>query len=390
MCSNQVYILSGCRTAIGNFQGQFDKTPAAVLGSVVISEALKRAAISPQDVDQVIMGQILTTGQGQNPARQASVGAHIPYSVPAYSINMLCGSGLKSVCLAYQAIRNKDNEIVVVGGQENMSRAPHCAYIRGNRFGGVDFNDTVITDGLTDAYHNVHMGKTAEYLAKEYKITREAQDKFALESQRKAQFAIQEGHFKKEIVGVVDAKTGKILDRDEFPKGDTSLEGLARLRPAFDANGSVTAGTSSGINDGAAALVLCSENQVQLRHLQPLAKVVAFAEVGIDPMSMGLGPIEAVKKVLAKTGWSKEDVDLYELNEAFAVQSILVIESLQVDERKVNISGGAIALGHPIGASGARVLVTLIHNLQRLGKRKGIASLCIGGGMGIAMAIEMC
>ncbi|XP_044257518.1 acetyl-CoA acetyltransferase, cytosolic [Tribolium madens] len=388
--SNHVFILSGCRTAIGSFQGQFDKIPASELGSVVITEALKRATISPQDVDQVIMGQVLTAGQGQNPARQASVGAQIPYTVPAYTINMLCGSGLKSVCLAYQAICNQDNEVVVAGGQESMSRAHHSAYIRGNKLGAVQMNDTLLCDGLTDAFNSIHMGKTAEHLAKEYKITRDAQDKYALASQTKTQEAIQEGHFKKEIIGVVEKKTGKVLDKDEFPKAGTTLDGLAKLRPAFDPNGSVTAGNASGINDGAAALVLCSENQVKLKGLKPVARIVACAEVGIDPLCMGLGPIGAVNKVLAKTGWSRHDVDLYELNEAFAVQSLIVVDTLQVDAKKVNITGGAIALGHPIGASGARILVTLIHNLERLNKKKGVAALCIGGGMGIAIAIEMC
>ncbi|RZB66665.1 acetyl-CoA acetyltransferase, cytosolic [Asbolus verrucosus] len=390
MSTQSVFILSGCRTALGSYQGQFEKISASELGSVVIAEALKRAALSPEDVDQVIMGQILTAGQGQNPSRQASIGAQIPYSVPAYTVNMLCGSGLKSVCLAYQAICNNDNEIIVAGGQENMTKAHHSSYIRGIKLGSAQFNDTLLSDGLTDAFNNIHMGKTAEHLARKYKISREAQDKFALSSQMKAQEAILNGHFKKEIVPVVEKKSGKLLDKDEFPKPESTLEGLAKLRPAFDANGTVTAGNASGINDGAAALVLCGENKLKEKDLKPLAKIIAFAEVGIDPLCMGLGPIDAVNKVLAKAGWTKDDVDLYELNEAFAVQSIVVIDSLQVDEKKVNISGGALALGHPIGASGARVLVTLIHNLERLGKKKGVASLCIGGGMGIAIAIEMC
>jgi acetyl-CoA C-acetyltransferase len=388
--SNQVFILSGCRTAVGSFQGQFEKISASELGSAVITEALKRATLNPQDVDQVIMGQILTAGQGQNPGRQASIGAQIPYSVPAFTVNMLCGSGLKSICLAYQAIRNNDNEIIVAGGQESMTQAQHCSYIRGVRLGPIQFSDSLLSDGLTDAFNNVHMGKTAEHLAKQHNISREAQDKFALSSQMKVQEALKAGHFKKEIIPIVEKKSGKVLDKDEFPKAGTTLEGLSKLRPAFDPNGTVTAGNASGINDGAAAVVVCSENQVKSRNLKPWAKIVAIAETGLDPMCMGLGPIEAVTKVLLKAGWNKNDVDLYELNEAFAVQSVIVLESLKLDEKKVNINGGAIALGHAAGATGARILVTLLHNLERLGKKKGVASLCIGGGMGIAMAVEMC
>jgi acetyl-CoA C-acetyltransferase len=303
---------------------------------------------------------------------------------------MLCGSGLKSICLAYQAIRNNDNEIIVAGGQESMTQAQHCSYIRGVRLGPIQFSDSLLSDGLTDAFNNVHMGKTAEHLAKQHNISREAQDKFALSSQMKVQEALKAGHFKKEIIPIVEKKSGKVLDMDEFPKAGTTLEGLSKLRPAFDPNGTVTAGNASGINDGAAAVVVCSENQVKSRNLKPWAKIVAIAETGLDPMCMGLGPIEAVTKVLLKAGWNKNDVDLYELNEAFAVQSVIVLESLKLDEKKVNINGGAIALGHAAGATGARILVTLLHNLERLGKKKGVASLCIGGGMGIAMAVEMC
>jgi acetyl-CoA C-acetyltransferase len=375
---------------VGSFQGQFEKISASELGSAVITEALKRATLNPQDVDQVIMGQILTAGQGQNPGRQASIGAQIPYSVPAFTVNMLCGSGLKSICLAYQAIRNNDNEIIVAGGQESMTQAQHCSYIRGVRLGPIQFSDSLLSDGLTDAFNNVHMGKTAEHLAKQHNISREAQDKFALSSQMKVQEALKAGHFKKEIIPIVEKKSGKVLDMDEFPKAGTTLEGLSKLRPAFDPNGTVTAGNASGINDGAAAVVVCSQNQVKSRNLKPWAKIVAIAETGLDPMCMGLGPIEAVTKVLLKAGWNKNDVDLYELNEAFAVQSVIVLESLKLDEKKVNINGGAIALGHAAGATGARILVTLLHNLERLGKKKGVASLCIGGGMGIAMAVEMC
>lgn len=388
--ASSVYILSACRTPIGNFQGQFEKFSAADLGSFVISEVISRAHLLPQDIDQVIIGQVLTAGQGQNPARQAAVLAKIPYTVPAFTINMLCGSGLKSLFLAYQAIKNEDSNIVVAGGQENMSRAHHTSYLRGTKLASLQLEDSIISDGLTDAFHKIHMGQTAEYLVTKYNVTRREQDQFALESQMKAQEAIKNGHFKNEIVSVKSAKNGKVFDLDEFPKSNTTMEGLQNLRPVFKSTGNVTAGNSSGINDGAAALLLCSRKEVDQRNLQPLAEIIAFAEVGVDPMMMGLGVADAVEKVVLKAGWSKESVDLFELNEAFAVQSLLVIQLLGVEKTKVNISGGAIALGHPIGASGARVLVTLIHNLKRLNKKRGVAGLCIGGGMGIAIAIKMC
>lgn len=385
----KVFILSGCRTAIGNFQGQFEKYPASELGTIAISEAISRANLKPYDVDQCIMGHVLTTGQGQNPARQAAKNANIPDSSPSFTVNMLCGSGLKAVALGYQAIKNGDASVLVAGGQENMTRAQHSAYLRGTKLGGLNLTDTLLSDGLTDAFNNIHMGNTAEHLAKTYDISRSAQDEFALNSQLKAEEAIKNGYFDQEIVHVLDKRTKKPIDKDEFPKFNCSLEALAKLRPAFDQKGTVTAGNASGINDGAAAVVLISEEEIEKKNLNPLAEIVAFSEVGVDPILMGIGPIEAVRKVLKKAGWSKDEVDLYELNEAFAVQSIIVTKELGLDSKMINISGGAIALGHPIGASGARCLVTLIHNLKRLGKKKGVVALCIGGGMGIAMAVQI-
>lgn len=387
---SEVYIVSGCRTPIGSFQGQFEKYSAVELGSITIKESLKRAQLQPDDVEQVIMGQILVTGQGQNPARQAAVAANIPKSVPAFTVNMLCGSGLKSVALAYQAIKNNDYSIIVAGGQENMTRAQHCSYVRGSKLGNLNLNDTLLCDGLMDAFHNVHMGNTAEHLAKTYNISRQAQDEFAVQSQNKCEQAVTNGYFQQEIVPVLDKRTKEPISKDEFPKSGTTIEKLSKLKPCFEQTGTVTAGNASGINDGAASVVLANEEQIKSKNLKPLARIVSFAEVGVEPLCMGTGPIEAVKKALKKANWTMEDVDLFELNEAFAVQSIVVNQALNIDLSKVNINGGAIALGHPVGASGTRVLVTLLYNLKRLGKRKGVAALCIGGGMGIAMAIETC
>ncbi|XP_030748579.1 acetyl-CoA acetyltransferase, cytosolic [Sitophilus oryzae] len=386
---SKVFVISGCRTAIGSFQGQFEKYPASELGTLVIAEAISRSKIKSEDVEQCIMGQVLTAGQGQNPARQAAIRANIPNSSPAYTINMLCGSGLKSVVLGYQALKNEDYNILVVGGQESMTRAQHSTYLRGNKLGALNLCDTLLNDGLTDAFNNFHMGNTAEHLAKTYNISRADQDAFSVKSQNKAEIAIKNGYFDEEIVGVLDKRTKKSIDKDEFPKQDCNLEKLAKLRPVFEANGTVTAGNASGINDGAAAVVLANEHSVKEKQLKPLAEIIAFAEVGVDPVCMGLGPIRAILKVLEKAGWTKDEVDLYELNEAFAVQSIICLKELGLEESKVNISGGAIALGHPIGASGTRCLVTLIYNLRRLKKKRGIVALCIGGGMGIAMAIEI-
>ncbi|CAH1111864.1 unnamed protein product [Psylliodes chrysocephalus] len=386
----EVFIISACRTAIGTFQGQFDKFSASELGAVAIAEAIKRASLKPENVEQVIMGQILTAGQGQNPARQAAFGAKIPETSPAYTVNMLCGSGLKSVALGYQAIKNGDYEIIVSGGQESMTRSEHTAYLRGSKMGNVNLADTLLKDGLMDAFNkDTHMGKTAENLANLYKVSREQQDDYACKSQNRAEAAIKKGFFEKEIIGVPDKRTGILIDKDEFPRFDSTVEKLAKLKPCFIANGTVTPGNASGINDGAAAVLLVSESVVKQQNLKPLARIVGFAEVGVDPLCMGIGPIGAVTKLLKKIGWTKEEVDLYELNEAFAVQSIVVNNTLQIDESKINVTGGAIALGHPIGCSGTRVLVTLIHNLHRLGKNKGVAALCIGGGMGIALAVEL-
>ncbi|KAJ8957987.1 hypothetical protein NQ318_001989 [Aromia moschata] len=319
---SEVFIISGCRTAIGNFQGQFDKFSAAELGAVAISEAVTRAQLSPQDVDQVVMGQVLTAGQGQNPARQAAVKSQIPFTSPAYTVNMMCGSGLKAVALGYQAIRSGDCNIVIG---------------RGCRLGPLNLCDTLLTDGLTDVFNNVHMGNTA--LGEKYGISREAQDEYACRSQNKAEGAIKNNFFDKEIVGVPEKRTGKVLDKDEFPRFGTTVETLTKLRPCFDPSGSVTAGNASGINDGAAAVLLCSEQTVNKKGLKPMAKILGFAEVGVEPLCMGTGPIGAVLNVLKKVGWSKEEVDLYELNEAFAVQSIVVNESLGLDPAKINITG---------------------------------------------------
>ncbi|XP_066246925.1 acetyl-CoA acetyltransferase, cytosolic [Euwallacea similis] len=386
----KVFIVSGCRTPIGNFQGQFERYPAPELGSIVIGEAIARANLKPEDVDQCIMGHVLTAGLGQNPARQAAINAKIPYSAPSFTVNMLCGSGLKTVALGYQSIKNGDASILVAGGQESMTRAQHSTYLRGAKLGALNLSDTLLSDGLTDAFNNIHMGNTAEHLAKSFNISREAQDEFAVGSQAKAVAAINSGFFDLEIVAVPDKRTKALIVKDEFPKPDCTLEKLAKLRPAFESTGTVTAGNASGINDGAAAVVLANEEQVAAKKLTALAEIVAFAEVGLDPVCMGLGPIEAVKQVLKKAQWTKDDVGLYELNEAFAVQSIICIKELGLDASLVNVTGGAVALGHPIGASGTRCLVTLIHNLRRLGKQKGVVALCIGGGMGIAMAVQVC
>ncbi|KAF2894654.1 hypothetical protein ILUMI_11515 [Ignelater luminosus] len=393
MGKDDVYIVSACRTAIGSFNGQYSRIPATVLGTTVIKDCLERAKITPNDVSEVIMGHVLTAGQGQNPARQSSLGAGIPIEVPAYTVNILCGSGLKTVYLGYQAIRNGDASIVVCGGQENMTLAQHSALLRsGVKLGGLELKDTLMVDGLTDVFTNLVMGQTAEHLARKYNVSREEQDRYACNSQAKAAKALAENYFANELVPVVEPKKGTIYLKDEFVKSDITFEKLSQLPTAFEKdpkkNPTVTAGNSSGINDGAAAVIVCSEAQMQAKNLVPLAKIVAFAQSGLEPIEMGLGPVNSVKEVLKKANWNKDEVDLYEINEAFASQSLIVLQQLGLDQSKVNVTGGAIALGHPLGASGARVLVTLIYNLQRLGLQKGIASLCIGGGMGIAIAIE--
>jgi len=385
-----VVIVAAARTPIGSFNGALSSLPAHALGKVAIQAALERARLEPGEVSEVIMGQILTAGQGQNPARQASVAAGIPVEVPAYGVNILCGSGLKSVALAYQAIKNGDSTIVVAGGQESMSRAPHLAHLRdGTKMGTVEFLDSMLKDGLWDAFHGYHMGNTAENVAQQWQITREDQDRFACASQNKAEAAIKAGKFKDEIapVTVSTRKGDVVVDTDEYPRFGTTLEALQKLRPAFAKDGTVTAGNASGINDGAAALVVMSAKEAERRGLTPLARIVAWAQAGVDPAIMGTGPIPASRKALERAGWTVDDLDLVEANEAFAAQAIAVNRDLGWDPEKVNVNGGAIALGHPIGASGARILVTLLHEMQRRDAKKGLATLCIGGGMGIALCV---
>ena len=385
-----VVIVAAARTPIGSFNGALSSLPAHALGKVAIQAALERAGLEPGEVSEVIMGQILTAGQGQNPARQASVAAGIPVEVPAYGVNILCGSGLKSVALAYQAIKNGDSTIVVAGGQESMSRAPHVAHLRdGTKMGTVEFLDSMLKDGLWDAFHGYHMGNTAENVAQKWQITREDQDRFACASQNKAEAAIKAGKFNDEItpVTVSTRKGDVVVDTDEYPRFGTTLEALQKLRPAFAKDGTVTAGNASGINDGAAALVVMSAKEAERRGLTPLARIVSWAQAGVDPAIMGTGPIPASRKALEKAGWTVDDLDLVEANEAFAAQAIAVNRDLGWDTEKVNVNGGAIALGHPIGASGARILVTLLHEMQRRDAKKGLATLCIGGGMGIALCV---
>lgn len=391
MSDDDVVIVAAARTPIGSFLGSFSELKAHDLGSIVIQEVLKRANISPSDVSEVILGQALTAGQGQNPARQASIKAQIPNEVPASLVNMLCGSGLKSVAFAYQAIKSGDASIVIAGGQECMSQAPHVINIRnGVKLNDATMKDSMVFDGLTDAFHNIHMGNTAENIAKKWNISRVEQDAYANQSQARTVLAQEEGQFQEEIVPVVVPKRSNsvTVSEDEYPKRDTTVEKLLKLKPVFEKDGTVTAGNASGINDGAAAVLLTTAKIAQSKNIAPLAKIVAISSAGVDPSVMGTGPIPAVNAVLLKAGWSKEDVDLFELNEAFAAQSIACLRELGLDEKKVNVFGGAIALGHPIGASGARVLVTLIYALRHLKKKKGIASLCVGGGMGIAIAVE--
>jgi acetyl-CoA C-acetyltransferase len=386
-----IVIASAARTPIGSFNGALATLSAHALGQIAIVEAMKRANVAPADVDEVVMGQILAAGEGQNPARQAAVGAGIPVEKTAYGINQLCGSGLRSVALGFQAIKVGDARIVVAGGQESMSQAPHCVHMRnGTKMGQVELVDTMIRDGLWEIFNGYHMGNTAENVAKRWQITREDQDAFACASQQKAEAAQKAGRFKDEIVAVTikSRKGDTIVADDEYPKHGTTLDALAKLRPAFDKEGTVTAGNASGINDGAAAVVLMSADDAKRRGIKPLARIVSWATAGVDPAIMGTGPIPASRKALDKAGWKVADLDLIEANEAFAAQAISVNRELGFDTAKVNVNGGAIALGHPIGASGARVLVTLLHEMQRRGAKKGLATLCIGGGMGIAMCLQ--
>jgi acetyl-CoA C-acetyltransferase len=388
---DDVVIVSATRTPVGAFNGAFASLPAHELGKTAIKAALDRAGVEPARVSEVIVGQILTAGEGQNPARQASIAAGVPVETPAWGVNQLCGSGLRSVALGYQAIVNGDSEIVVAGGQESMSMAPHCAHLRGGvKMGNFEMIDTMIKDGLWDAFNGYHMGNTAENVARQWQITRQQQDAFAVASQNKAEAAQKTGKFKDEITPVtIKTRKGDItVDSDEFPKHGTTLETVGKLRPAFDKDGTVTAGNASGINDGAAAVVLMTASEAAKLGKTPLARIVSWAQAGVDPKIMGTGPIPASRAALKKAGWSVGDLDLIEANEAFAAQACAVNKDLGWDTGKVNVNGGAIAIGHPIGASGARVLVTLLYEMQKRNAKKGLATLCIGGGMGIAMCVE--
>jgi acetyl-CoA C-acetyltransferase len=386
-----IVIASAARTPVGSFNGAFANVPAHELGRIAITAALRRAGVDAADVDEVILGQILTAGTGQNPARQAAVNAGIPVEKTAFGINQLCGSGLRAVALAAQQISSGDAKIVVAGGQESMSQAPHAQNLRnGQKMGPLEFVDTMLKDGLWDAFHGYHMGNTAENVAQKYQLTRGEQDEFAANSQRKAGEAMKAGRFRDEItpVTVKGRKGDTIVSDDEYPRPETTMEVLAKLRPAFSKDGTVTAGNASGINDGAAALVVMSADEAKRRGIKPLARIVSWATAGVDPSIMGTGPIPASRKALEKAGWTVGDLDLIEANEAFAAQACAVNKDLGWDTSKVNVNGGAIALGHPIGASGARVLTTLLYEMQRRDAKKGLATLCIGGGMGVAMCLE--
>ncbi len=388
---NSIVITSAGRTAVGSLGKSLKSVSGDTLGSVVISDAIKRSKIKKVDVDEVIMGQVLTGSTGQNPARQASIKSGIPKEKPAYIVNQVCGSGIRSVASGFQSIKVGDSKIIIAGGQESMSLAPHALYIRdGKKLGNIELTDTMIKDGLWDAFHGYHMGVTAENVATKFQVTRKEQDKFALNSQKKAIKAIKERKFEKEIVNVkISSKKAEInFKKDEHPREGINLETLERLKPAFQKNGTVTAGNASGINDGAAAVTLMSEEEANKRNLEKLVKIKSWASCGVDPSLMGTGPIPSSKKALDLAGWSVKDVDLFEINEAFAAQSIAVLKTLSIPEEKVNVNGGAIALGHPIGASGTRILVTLIHEMIKRDVHKGLATLCIGGGMGIAMCVE--
>src|SRR6201994_721844 len=385
-----VVIVSAARTPVGAFKGAFATLAAHKLGEVAIKAALERAKVSGEEISEVILGQVLTAAQGQNPARQASIAAGIPIATPAWGINMVCGSGLRTVALATQAIREGDSKIVVAGGQESMSLSTHAAYLRaGQKMGDLQLIDTMIRDGLWDAFNGYHMGVTAENVAKEWQITREDQDRFAVASQNKAEAARKAGRFKDEIVAVTvkGRKGDTVIDTDEYIRDGANYEAMSGLKPAFSKDGTVTAGNASGLNDGAAALVIMSADEAKRRGLTPMARIVSWATAGVDPAIMGTGPIPATRKALEKAGWSVKDLELVEANEAFAAQALAVNKDLGWDPGIVNVNGGAIAIGHPIGASGARVLTTLLHEMARRNAKKGLATLCIGGGMGIAMAV---
>jgi acetyl-CoA C-acetyltransferase len=387
----EVVIVGSTRTPVGAFNGALSSLSAHALGKVAIEAALARAGVESKRVSEVIMGQILTAGQGQNPARQASIAAGIPVEVPAWGVNQLCGSGLRAVALGYQAIVNGDSEIVVAGGQESMSQAPHCAHLRnGTKMGPLEMVDTMIKDGLWDAFNGYHMGNTAENVAKQWQITRQQQDEFAVGSQQKAEAAQKAGRFKEEITPVkIPSKKGDIVvEHDEYPRHGTTLDAVSKLRPAFDKEGTVTAGNASGINDGAAALVLMSAADAAKEGKKVIARIVSWAQAGVDPSIMGTGPIPASRAALKKAGWKADQLDLIEANEAFAAQACAVNKDMAWDPARVNVNGGAIAIGHPIGASGGRVLVTLLSEMEKRDAKRGLATLCIGGGMGIAMCVE--
>ena len=389
--SKSIVITSATRTAVGSLGKSLRNIPGEELGSTVIKETIRRSNIKPAEVDEVIMGQVLTGGTGQNPARQSAMKSGIPKETPAYIVNQVCGSGIRSIASGFQSIKSGDSNIVIAGGQESMSQAPHAIHLRdGKKLGDTELIDTMIKDGLWDAFHGYHMGVTAENVATKFQVTRQEQDKFALNSQEKALEAIKQNKFKDEITNFkIKSKKAEIdFNKDEHPREGINIEGLSRLKPVFQKDGTVTAGNASGINDGAAAVTLMSEEEANKRDLKKLATIKSWASCGVDPSLMGTGPIPASKKALELAGWKVKDLDLLEVNEAFAAQSIAVLKTLGIQEEKVNVNGGAIALGHPIGASGTRILVTLIHEMIKRNSKRGLATLCIGGGMGIAMCIE--
>ena len=387
MTNKDIVITSALRTAVGSFGKSLKNIPACELGSTVIAESIKNSKLKHEEIDEVIMGQVLTGGVGQNPARQAAIKSGIPKEKPAYIVNQVCGSGIRSVASGFQSIQVGDSKIVIAGGQESMSLAPHAIHLRdGKKLGDAEIVDTLIKDGLWDAFNGYHMGVTAENVATKFQVTRDQQDNFALNSQKKTLAAIKNNNFEKEIIEV--NLNGNTLKLDEHPRNNLTLKDLQKLKTVFQENGTVTAGNSSGINDGAAALMLLSLEESEKKSLEALARIVSWASVGVNPSLMGLGPIGAIKEAVKKANWKLEDIDLFEINEAFAAQTIAVIRELNIDISKVNINGGAIALGHPIGASGARILISLIYQMKKLNKKKGCASLCIGGGMGIALCVE--
>jgi acetyl-CoA C-acetyltransferase len=388
---DDVVIVSAARTPVGSFLGGLSSLPASKLGEIAIRAALERAGVSPDEVGEVILGHVLQAAAGQGPARQASVGAGIPHATPAWSLNQICGSGLRAVALAYQQVREEPGKIIVAGGQESMSQAPHAAPLRtGQKMGDLAMVDTMIRDGLWDAFNGYHMGQTAENIAERWQIDRAAQDRFAVASQNRAEAAQKAGKFDEEIVPVVipGRKGDTVVDKDEYIRHGATVEAMAGLKPAFSKDGTVTAANASGLNDGAAALVVMSAAEAEKRGLEPLARIVSWASAGVDPAVMGTGPIPASRAALEKAGWTVADLDLIESNEAFAAQSLCVVKELGLDPEKVNVNGGAIAIGHPIGASGARILTTLLHELKRRGGGKGLATLCVGGGMGVALCVE--